>query len=286
MDLLPTEIIQLIVNKLRMRDNLNLKQLSKYYYNLNFKLYWSELFVCQGKLLDYIKLNAAMISVNNIHVQNFLTNIISLRLINSVNDYEIKHLTNLEWLVFDDDVTPITIAKLPKLRLLSIDGDLTEYDLTSFSQLTSLDFNNEDRYYWPDNLSFLSKVHWLTLRHVSFNSLPNINSLVKLDHLALVKVKIDNIDSLSLSGLTRLTSLHLEIKFMVDDIPSTMTSLATFNYLYYLPNLPNLQKYKTENHLGDLSGFPNLIKLNIDKNYDFSKLTKLKKLTINNERMF
>ena len=46
MNLLPTEIIQLIVNKLHVRDNLNLKQLSKNYHNFNFKLYWFEEFVC------------------------------------------------------------------------------------------------------------------------------------------------------------------------------------------------------------------------------------------------
>ena len=105
--------------------------------------------------------------------------------------------------------------------------------------------------------------------------------LTGLKHLALNQVTIYNSNHISLDNLTNLTSLFLEVRFKVENIPSSVTRLEVFKYPHQMPTLVNVLEFRARNHVRNLSCFPNLTELNIDREYDLSKLTKLKKLTCN-----
>lgn len=222
-----TDVVNQISQHLNIRQNLILKSVNKFFYQLNFTIDWTEMVKGSEIMADCLNLYTLLNKTNNLRYYqgNFtMLNIKSLCYRGKCLKLSLLPLTELKLDNFSFEIKEL--HKLTGLTKLSINSKF-RYNVEKLTNLTELSFT----IFCPD-LSKLSKLRKLELTDIyHYVTLPRLASL---SNLKLTNVRAD----LNYIKLTKLVALSSR----VENISPTVKQLKVYRSALALYNLTNLTK--------------------------------------------
>lgn len=284
-------IVNEISQHLTIRQNLNLKSVSKFFYQLNFNIDWTQMVTNREIMTNYLNLYALLLKTNTLNNYSGNFNLLNVKSLCHQKPCSCLNLLSLTELKIDDFSPELkTLYKLTGLTKLSI-SSYNDYNYSNLTNLTSLKYANGTHL----RLQGLNNLRKLKLSDVGGDirlpQLPNLASLrlcsinISLQFNRLIKL------SINLSKVTNISpsvkQLKLANSFITMSGLTNLSKLSVAHVTLHVSKLTSLTSLKIVDCCIDEIDLPNLTELNIDKcNQSITHLSKLTKFSFNKMKDF